>query len=109
MQKNKKLAIAGAASALVLTGAVFTAQDSRAAEDLAVTFEEAKELALTEVPGEVVEEETEEENGTTEYEFDIIAADDNIEYEVEVNQAGELLVEPEDEENETGAEEDDDE
>ena len=117
-KKNKTIAITLAAglgiSTFGIAGQSFLAAanssgNGEAAAQLEMTLEEARAAALAEVDGEIVEEEAEQENGTTEYEFDIISSEDGIEYEIEINQAGEVLIEEEDEEKESGTEEEDDE
>lgn len=81
---TKTLITSGAIAGLVLSGALVGAVSAQtAATATGLTEEQAIEIALLEVPGEVQEIELETEDGTTVYEIEIIKADGQ-EFEVEI-------------------------
>ena len=81
---TKKLIAGGSIAGLVLSGALVGAVSAQtAAAVTGLTEEQAIEIALLEVPGEVQEIELETEDGATVYEIEIIKADGK-EYEVEI-------------------------
>lgn len=107
---NKKLITGGVLAGLALaTGTAGVVAAQSAAEAPALSEAQAIELALAEVPGEVLETELEREDGMQVYEIEILGAD-GVEMEVEINAAtGEILeVEAEDYDDEDDDEDDDD-
>ena len=98
---DKKLIAGGALAGLVMTGALAgTVSAKSAAEATGLSEEQAIEIALLEVPGEVEEIELEREDGMWVYEVEIMSADGQ-EYEVEIAaDTGDVIeVEAEDEDD----------
>lgn len=95
---NKKLMTSGIfASVLAAAGIAGVASAQTNAPTAAFTAEQARQIALAEVPGEVQETELEREDGMLVYEVEILTAD-GVEMEVEINaDTGKILeVEAED-------------
>jgi len=79
---NTKLITAGALSGLVLAGGVAGMVSAQsAAEATGLTEDQIIEIALTEIPGEVLEVEMDDEDGVTIYEVEILD-DDGVEFEL---------------------------
>lgn len=89
---NKKLITAATLSTLIAAGGIVGSVSAQtAATATGLTEAEVIEIALTEVPGEVVEVEFETENGDDIYEIEILTADgEEIEVEIDAN-TGEVL------------------
>ena len=105
---DKKLVAGGALAGLVLTGALIGSVSAQtAASATGLSEEQAIEIALLEVEGEVQEVELEKEDGEMVFEIEILSADGQ-EFEVEIAaDTGEVLeVEAEDEDDDD--DEDDD-
>lgn len=89
---NKKLMIGGALAGLALAGGIagmVSAQSAASATGL--TEAQVIEIALSEVPGDVIEVEREHENGIQSFEVEILGTD-GIEHEVEIAaHTGEIL------------------
>jgi uncharacterized protein (AIM24 family) len=89
---NKKLIASGIFASLLATAglaSVAVAQANAPVPTFAV--EQAVEIALAQVPGEVQETDLEREDGMLVYEIDILTAD-GVEMEVEINaDTGEIL------------------
>ena len=103
---NTKLISGTAIAALVLGGAV-SAQS--VASQTGLNAQQAIEIALAEVAGEVIEVEKETEDGETVFEIEILTAE-GVEYEIEVSAvSGEILeVEAEDDDDDDKDDDDDD-
>ncbi len=81
---NTKLIAGGALAGLALTGALMGSVSAQtAASATGLSEEQAVEIALLEVAGEVQEIELETEDGMTIYEIEILSADGQ-EFEVEI-------------------------
>lgn len=79
---EKKFIAGGAITGLVLAaGLVGAVSAQTAAEATALTEEQAAEIALMEIAGEVQEIEVETEDGTTVFEVEILDAD-GVEFEI---------------------------
>ncbi|WP_409250683.1 PepSY domain-containing protein [Bacillus sp. SCS-153A] len=108
MKLDKKYIIIGGVTLSILGGGLlaaesdmvenaFAADQSKLVEKADIKEDEAKEIALAEVPGEVTETEVEEEDGKIIYEFEIKTESGETEVEVD-GMSGEVLeVETEDE------------
>ena len=81
---EKKNVVIGALAGLALTGAVAgSVSAQRVAEATGLSMEQAIEIALLEVPGEVQEAELEREDGVMVYEIEILDANGQ-EFEIEI-------------------------
>ncbi len=89
---NKTFIAGGALTGLVLAGGIVGMVSAQSAADATgLTQEQVIEIALMEVPGEVMEVEREREDGQHVYEVEILAADGS-EMEVEIAaDTGEIL------------------
>ena len=89
---NKKLITAATLSTLIVAGGVVGSVSAQTvATATGLTEAEVIEIALTEVPGEVVEVEFETEDGIDIYEVEILTADgEEMEVEIDAN-TGEVL------------------
>ena len=105
---TQKLITSGAIAGLVLTGAlVGTVSAQTAATAPGLTEEQAIEIALLEVPGQVQEIELETEDGSTVYEIEIIGAGGQ-EFEVEIAADTGTVIEVEAEDDDEDDDGDDD-
>ena len=92
---NKKFAAGGALAGLALTGALVGSVSAQTAADATgLSEEQAIEIALLEVPGEVQEIELEKEDGEMVYEIEILGADGQ-EFEIEIAAADGTIIEVE--------------
>lgn len=83
---NKKILIGGVVGSLALAGVIVGASHAQSTTaNPALSEAAAIEIALAEVPGEITETELEREDGKLVYEFEIIAAADGKEMEVEID------------------------
>ena len=90
---NKTFVAGGALAGLVLTGAVAgTVSAQTAADATGLSEEQAIEIALLEVPGDVEEVELEKDDGVMIYEIEILGADGQ-EFEVEIAAADGTIIE----------------
>lgn len=107
---NKKIIAGGALTGLVLSGALMGAVSAQtAATATGLTEEQAIEIALLEVPGDVTEVELENEDGTMIYEIEIMKADgQEFEVEIAADTGAVIEVEAEDEDDRDDDESDDD-
>ncbi|MEL6957860.1 MAG: PepSY domain-containing protein [Pseudomonadota bacterium] len=89
---NTKLIAGGAMTGLIVAGGIATMVSAQtAAEATGLTEEQVIEIALTEIPGEVVEVETETRRGVSLFEVEILSADGD-EREVRINaETGDIL------------------
>lgn len=89
---DRKIIASGALAGLVLTSALTgTVSAQSAAEAIGISEEQAVEIALTEVAGEIQEVELEKEDGKMIYEIEILNADGQ-EFEIEIAaDTGEVL------------------
>lgn len=99
-----KTMIGGALAGLILTtGVVGAVSAQTAAEMTTLTEEEVIEIALMEVPGEVLEVELEEERGQAVYEVAVLTADGaEMEVEIAADTGDVLEVEAEDADDREG-------
>jgi len=85
---TKTILTAGALTGLLIAGTV-SAQS--VAATTGVTAQQAIEIALTAIPGEVTEVEREREDGMTVFEVEILTAE-GARYEIDINaETGEIL------------------
>ena len=89
---DTKIIAGGALAGLVLTGALIGSVSAQtAASVMGISEEQALELALMEVPGEVQEVELENEAGEMIYEIEILNAEgDEVDVEIAAD-SGEIL------------------
>ena len=89
---NTKLIAGGALSGLVVAGGIATMVSAQtAAEATGLTEEQVIEIALTEIPGEVIEIEEETNRRASYFEVEILA-EDGTEMEVKIDAAtGDIL------------------
>ena len=92
---NKKYVAGGALAGLVLTGALVGSVSAQTVADATgLSEEQAIEIALLEVSGEVQEIELEKEDGEMVYEIEILRADGQ-EFEVEIAAVNGAIIEVE--------------
>ena len=92
---NKKYVAGGALAGLVLTGALVGSVSAQTVADATgLSEEQAIEIALLEVSGEVQEIELEKEDGEMVYEIEIVRADGQ-EFEVEIAAVNGAIIEVE--------------
>lgn len=106
---DKKNAAFGALAGLALTGAVVGSVSAQsAAEATGLTMQQAIEIALLEVSGEVQEAELEKEDGMMVYEIEILDANgQEFEIEIAADTGAVIEVEAEDEDDNDDDDEDD--
>lgn len=105
---NKKLITAGALAGVLLAGtAAGLAWADTKAGPVTLTEQQAIEIALAEVPGEVLETELETDDGSRIYEIEIRNAD-GVEMEVEVHAETGMVLEIEAEDDYDDDDDDDD-
>ena len=81
---SKKMIASGALAGLLVTGGIVGAVSAQTlAKETGLTMEQAIEIALMEVPGEVREAELDHEDGRRIFEIEILSAD-GIETELEI-------------------------
>lgn len=100
---DKKNAALGALAGLALTGAAVGSVSAQSvAEASGLTMQQAIEIALLEVPGEVQEAEIDNEDGMMIYEVEILDADgQEFEIEIAADTGAVIEVESEDGEDDT--------
>ena len=82
---EKKFVAGGALAGLIMTGALVGAVSAQsAAEATGLSEEQAIEIALLEIPGDVQEIELEKEDGALVYEIEILG-DSGQEFEIEIS------------------------
>ena len=98
---DKKTVTLGALSGLILTGAIVGAVSAQSAADATgLSQQQAIEIALKQVPGEVREVELEKEDGAMVYEIEIVSADGQpVEVEIAAETGTIIEVEREDEDH----------